>query len=167
MHLEIDPGEYVEDEHKFEALKESNQARLDILKDLLSSHLELDCDNSNEVPVLTPAYFLGRHDLKLSMLNETHCIKDNEMKAGDLQVLFCGKDDRYDEPSRTFLPILIHACPQNFNTVSYFETLDTKYIGRLVIYSDVLTSSHTLVKHKYLTHGVAVICRQQLGGVGK
>ncbi|XP_066259980.1 biotin--protein ligase [Euwallacea similis] len=167
VHLEIDPSEYVDDENKFEALRESNQVRLDILKDLLVNHLNMDCETATETPQFTPAYFLGRHDLKLTTLNETHCIKDYEMKAGDMHILFCGKDDRYDEPSRTFLPILIHVCPQNFNTLSYFDTLDTKYIGRLVIYSDVLTSSHTLLQHNQLTHGVAVICRQQLGGVGR
>ncbi|CAH1132028.1 unnamed protein product [Ceutorhynchus assimilis] len=167
VHLEIDPQEYIDDEYKFEALKDSNKARLDILQDILSNHLELDCTNPNANPVLTPAYFLGRHDQKLNMLNETHCIKDNEMTAGDMHILFCGKDDRYDDPSRTFLPILIHTCPQNFNTVSYFETLDTKYIGRLVVYSDVLTSSQALLQHNQLTHGVAVVCRQQLVGVGR
>ncbi|KAL1501975.1 hypothetical protein ABEB36_007193 [Hypothenemus hampei] len=167
VHLEIDPSEYVEDENKFEALKGSNQARLDIFKDLLSNQLELDCENPSEFPNYTPAYFLGRHDLKLTMLNETHCIKDNEMKAGEIHVLFCGKDDKFDSPSATFLPVLIHACPQNFNTVNYFETLDTKYIGRLVIYSDVLASSHLLLQHSQLTHGVAVVCRQQLGGIGR
>ncbi|KAH1010992.1 hypothetical protein HUJ04_000437 [Dendroctonus ponderosae] len=167
VHLEIDPCEYVDDENKFEALKDSNPARLDIFRDLLENHLDLDCDNSTETPAFTPAYFLGRHDLKINMLNETHCIKDYEMKAADMHIVFCGKDDRYDAPSRTFLPILIYACPQNFNTVSYFETLDTKYIGRLVIYSDVLTSSHVLLQHNQVTHGVAVICRQQLGGLGR
>lgn len=165
--MEIDPTEYAEDEKKFEALTESDQARLDILKDLLSDHLDLDCDNDEETPEYTPAFFLGRHDLKLTMLNESYCIKDYEMTAGDMHILFCGKEDRYDDPNRTFLPVLIHACPQNFNTVSYFETLDTKHIGRLVIYSDVLTTTHSMLQHNQLTHGVAVICRQQLGGIGK
>lgn len=167
VHLEIDPNEFIEDENKFAALKDSNQARLEILNDILSNHLDLDCENPNEIPDFTPAYFLGRHDLKLSMLGESHFIKDNEMKAGDMHILFCGKDDRYDDPCRTFLPVLIHACPQNFNTVSYFETLDTKYLGRLVIYSDVLASSQSILSQNHLTHGVAVICRQQLRGVGR
>lgn len=55
------------------------------------------------------------------MLNETHCIKDNTMKASHMTIVFCGKDDQYEEPSNNYLPILIHSCPQHFNTVSYFE----------------------------------------------
>ncbi|XP_050314465.1 biotin--protein ligase isoform X2 [Anthonomus grandis grandis] len=166
IHLEIDPVEYEEDENYYKALTGSNQDRLDILKDLLVNQLGLDCNNIED-PVLTPAYFLGCHELKLAMMSESHSIKEDEMTVGDMHVLFCGKDDPYDEPTTKFLPILVHACPQNFNTVSYFDTLNTKYIGRLVIYSDVMATTHQLVKHSQLSHGIAVITRQQLAGVGR
>ncbi|XP_030749027.1 biotin--protein ligase [Sitophilus oryzae] len=167
VHLEINPSEFVDDENKFTALNESNQARIEILHDILCNQLSLDCNNEHSIPDYTPAYFLGRHDLKIALLNETHCIKDNKMKAGDTSIVFCGKDDEFDDPSSTYLPILVHSCPQNFNTVSYFETLNTKYIGRLVIYSDIMSSSHPILDHNQLTHGIAVICRQQVAGIGR
>ncbi|XP_060532773.1 biotin--protein ligase [Cylas formicarius] len=167
VHLEISPSQYEDDESRFEALKESDPARLDILKDILSNHLDLDCGNPNPVPDYTPAYFLGRHDLKLKMLSECPYIKDNKLEAGDLGVVFCGKDDRYDSPSRMFLPVLVHACPSNFSTVTYFETLETKYTGRLVLYSDVLSSTHQIVGSGRLANGLAVITRQQVSGVGR
>ncbi|XP_076254606.1 holocarboxylase synthetase-like protein isoform X2 [Rhynchophorus ferrugineus] len=167
VHLEINPNEFVDDENKFTALKDSNEARIDILRDILCKQLELDCHNEYEVPKYTPGYFLGRHDLKNAMLNETHCIKDNKMKANEMTIVFCGKDDQYEEPTNNYLPILIHSCPQNFNTVSYFETLNTKYIGRLVLHSDVMSTTHTILSHNQLSHGIAVICRQQVSGVGR
>lgn len=64
MHLEIDPMQYEDDEDKFAALKESNNARLEILKHILSQHLDMDCTNTGVDPALTPGYFLGKHEVK-------------------------------------------------------------------------------------------------------
>ncbi|KAJ8939503.1 hypothetical protein NQ314_011118 [Rhamnusium bicolor] len=61
VHLEINPNQYEDDENKFAALKDSDQARMEILRDILSNHLEVDCTNVSDV-TYTPAYFLGRHD---------------------------------------------------------------------------------------------------------
>lgn len=45
--------------------------------------------------------------------------------------------------------------------------LDTKKLGRLVIYADVLTSSMRVTDCTLLEHGLAVIPRQQTKGLGK
>lgn len=63
VHLEIDPTEYEDDEDKFAALKESNNARLEILRHILAERLEMDCQNANGEPQMTPGFFLGRHDV--------------------------------------------------------------------------------------------------------
>lgn len=63
VHLEIDPTQYEDDEDKFAALKESNKARLEILRHILSHHLDMDCVNENSDPPLSAGYFLGRHDV--------------------------------------------------------------------------------------------------------
>lgn len=66
VHLEVDPTQYQDDESKFTALKDSNQARLEIMKHILSTHLDIDCSvqgNSAEQLKYEPAYFLGRHDV--------------------------------------------------------------------------------------------------------
>lgn len=68
VHLEINPNQYEEDENKFAALKESDQARLEIFKDILTKHLDIDCGSYTALPY-TPAYFLGRHDVSTLVLH--------------------------------------------------------------------------------------------------
>ena len=63
VHLEVDPMQYEDEESKFAALKESNTARLEIIQDLLSTHLGLECSSSQNMPSYTPGYFLGRHEV--------------------------------------------------------------------------------------------------------
>lgn len=61
IHLEADPAEYENKEDVFEALKESNAARLEILSDLLSTHLEIEINRNFEMPIVyTPAYLLSQ-----------------------------------------------------------------------------------------------------------
>ncbi|KAJ8916594.1 hypothetical protein NQ315_000238 [Exocentrus adspersus] len=165
VHLEIDPNEYEDDENKFAALKDSDQARMEILRDILSNHLEMDCATADDV-AYTPAYFLGRHDLKLNLLSGCDDIKDNTLIGDKVTVKFCGKDEAAETPTSSLLPVFIHSCPSNFSTVKYFEALETERIGRLVIYCDVLASSQ-LILSKPLTHGLVVIPRQQTQGIGR
>ncbi|KAJ8982609.1 hypothetical protein NQ317_005081 [Molorchus minor] len=165
VHLEINPSQYEDDETKFVALKVSDQARKEILKDILSKHLDIECVSAEPI-TYTPAFFLGRHDLKLKLLSECNSIKDNLLQYDTLSVKFCGKDETADPSSSSFLPIFIHSCPSNFSTVNYFEALETEHIGRLVIYSDILTSSQVVIS-KPLCHGLAVIPRQQTQAVGR
>lgn len=57
-------------------MKDSNQARLEILKDILSKHLDMDCNNDLQDVTYTPAYFLGRHDVsysKTKLIKEFYC----------------------------------------------------------------------------------------------
>lgn len=63
VHLEIDPEEFEDDEEKFKALQKSNGARLEILKDILSKHFHLKCDENTDKVQFGPGYFLGRYDV--------------------------------------------------------------------------------------------------------
>lgn len=64
IHLEIDPLQYEFEESKFKALKESNTSRLEIIRDLLSSHLDMKVTSQIRPPVVyTPGFFLGRHEV--------------------------------------------------------------------------------------------------------
>lgn len=69
IHLEADPAEYEDKEDLFEALKESNAVRLEIISDLLSTHLEMEINHGTEVPIVyTPAYLLSQTE-NVSKLN--------------------------------------------------------------------------------------------------
>jgi hypothetical protein len=72
VHLEVDPTQYEDEESKFAALKESNTARLEIIQDLLSTHLGLECANNQNLPSYTPGYFLGRHEVGTLVLLTFH-----------------------------------------------------------------------------------------------
>jgi biotin--protein ligase len=170
VHLEVDPMQYEDEESKFAALKESNTARLEIVQDLLSTHLGLECSGSQNMPSYTPGYFLGRHEAKLEFLKRLlgHLKGDNVLKMSHTTLQFCvAKGMEPPEATANFMPVLVHACPANFSTIEYFENLHSEVLGRLVIYSDVMTSSMHILSGVPLQHGLAVVPFQQTGGVGR
>ncbi|XP_032674789.1 biotin--protein ligase isoform X2 [Odontomachus brunneus] len=173
IHLEVDPTQYEYEEDKFKALKENNVARLEIISDLLSTHLEMETKNhvAETAAIYTPAYFLGRYEEKIEVLKKLKSKMQpyDLLKMSQLSIQFCSKFNELQRiaPSASCLPILIHGCPDNFSTTKYFEMLDTKKLGRLVIYADVLTSSMHVTDCTLLEHGLAVIPRQQTKGLGR
>lgn len=68
IHLEADPAQYEVEESKYNALRQSNTARLEIFKDLLSTHLDVEVSSEHQSQVdYSPAYFLGRHEVILNL----------------------------------------------------------------------------------------------------
>lgn len=69
IHLEVDPTQYEYEEYKFKALKESNTARLEIISDLLSTHLGIETKKAASVTgpsaKYTHGYFLGKFEVKV------------------------------------------------------------------------------------------------------
>lgn len=65
IHLEIDPMKHVYEEDKNDVLKKSNAARLEIISDLLSTHLGLDVNRGKNRSTVkyTPGYFLGKFEV--------------------------------------------------------------------------------------------------------
>lgn len=59
--------------------------------------------------------------MKLNLLNGCESIKNNVISNEKLTIKFCGKDEKHEAASASFLPIYIHSCPSNFSTVNYFE----------------------------------------------
>ncbi|XP_047353177.1 biotin--protein ligase isoform X2 [Vespa velutina] len=169
IHLEADPAQYELEENKFNALKKSDLARLEIFNDLLSVHLGIEVNPLSKKTSVnyTPAFFLGRHELKLEVLEKLKEKMHNDtLKMQNLEIQFCKKNiDK--SASSSFLPVMIHQCPDNFSTIEYFESLKTKDLGRLVIYADILTSSMNVVNGQKLQHGLVVIPYQQTQGRGR
>ena len=65
VHLEADPNLYEHDDFKFAALRKSDNARLEIFSDLLSTRLGLIVQNRDyhTTNMFPNAYFLGRHEV--------------------------------------------------------------------------------------------------------
>ncbi|KAL6267955.1 hypothetical protein P5V15_001023 [Pogonomyrmex californicus] len=168
IHLEIDPMQYEYEEDKFEALKKSNVARLEIISDLLSTHLGLETSHDQISIQYTSAYFLGKFEMKMKMFEKlkSKMQENNILKMPNLDIRFYANNEDVQASSANFLPIMMHMCPPNFSTVDYFENLYTKELGRLVIYVDVLSSSMYVVNGR-LEHGLTVIPRRQTQGQGR
>ncbi|XP_059610986.1 uncharacterized protein LOC132257934 [Phlebotomus argentipes] len=172
VHLEADPLQFENDDSKFRVLKQSNDARLEILMDLLGSHLNMRvrrADAVQKVAKFTNGFFLGRHEAKIEMLKNLsdQMTAEKTLKIADLTVKFCERTDQIPPATSNLLPILVHSCPEDFSTVEYFDTLSTESVGRLVIYVPIITSSMAVVDGLRLGHGVVVIPRHQTQGVGR
>ncbi|KAM7361646.1 holocarboxylase synthetase-like protein isoform 2-T2 [Cochliomyia hominivorax] len=173
VHLEINPTEFEADESKFSILKQNDNIRHEIFADLLKNHLTLSVQENKSATepklVFKNAYFLGRHEAKFELLEKlkSNMDADNVLITTNLAMKFCGPDDKLPKVNSNILPILIHSCPEDFSTVDYFENLKTSYVGRLVIYAPVVTSSQHVISDLELTNGIAVIPRQQTDGIGR
>ncbi|XP_067648145.1 uncharacterized protein Hcs isoform X2 [Eurosta solidaginis] len=172
VHLETNPSQFELDELKYKILKQNEQIRLEILADLLSKHLNVSVQQkeSNAAKVTyQEAYFLGRHESKFEVLGKLKKsgASGNIVTTSKLTMQFCGKGDKPKSANTNVLPILIHSCPEDFSTVEYFDNLKTNYIGRLVIYAPIVSSSMNVVSELELTDGIAVLVRQQTEGVGR
>lgn len=171
VHLETDPTSYDTDEIRCAALRESDRARIEILTDILSNQLGMECqqqDSENTIEY-TPAYLIGTNNLKQQLLVKLSPeLVDGVLRLPQLSLQFCGKDIVPSQASNSFLPILTHSCPEYFSTVRYFEELRSEKIGRLLIYADILTSSMAVLGSGVrLEHGLAVVPRCQTKGHGR
>ncbi|XP_071518260.1 uncharacterized protein Hcs isoform X3 [Panulirus ornatus] len=169
VHLERDPRECFATSESTSKLAISNEARLEILRDLLSSELILDTTTLTSVSAYSPAYFLGRHELKQTLLSKLKPhMEGQELKRPHITLQFVTSEMTGRQPDEDVLPILMNACPLTFSTVKYFETLKTTAIGRLVIYCDVMASSMKVTTGlPSLVHGIVVLPTQQTQGKGR
>ncbi|XP_050714900.1 mucin-19-like isoform X2 [Eriocheir sinensis] len=169
VHLEHDPQSSLPVASEASSqLAGSNTSRLEILRELLASELNLDT-SLHPLVTYTPAYFLGRHQLKEELLSQLrpHLVGE-ELQRSHLSIQFVMPGCVPKRPAENLLPILTSACPLTFSTVKYFETLNTTSIGRLVIYCDVVSSSMRVVAgNPPLVHGLVVIPTQQTHGQGR
>ncbi|XP_054733910.1 biotin--protein ligase [Anastrepha obliqua] len=173
VHLETSPSQFEMDEPKYKILKKNEPVRLEILSDLLSKHLEVSVqqpESTNHAKcTYQEAYFLGRHESKFELLDKLKKsgASGNIVTTSKLTMQFCGKGDKAKSANTNVLPILIHSCPEDFSTVEYFDNLKTNYIGRLVIYAPIVSTSMNVISDLELMDGIAVLVRQQTEGVGR
>ncbi|CAB3366136.1 Hypothetical predicted protein [Cloeon dipterum] len=171
VHLEVDAQMHQNSNPALYApLKEHDSARLEIAKEIISGQLGLDCTKDSKEDSFTAAYFLGRHELKMEMLNNLKPKMDAAggfLQMDNLKIEFVGKGANAGAATSKILPCYLHTCPPHFNTVEYYDNLQTEHLGRLLIYSDVLTSSVDVLAGTPLYHGLAAVTRVQLAGKGR
>uniref|UniRef100_A0A182QK98 BPL/LPL catalytic domain-containing protein n=1 Tax=Anopheles farauti TaxID=69004 RepID=A0A182QK98_9DIPT len=178
IHLELDPTQFQSSiDGADNSLQNSNQLRYEILSDLLGSRIGLklrDKLRANSDDGTIPyknAYFLGKHEAKVEMLNtlKSTMSRPNVIQTNELTLQFCGKSDNTptSPASDSHLPVMIFHCPEDFSTVEYFENLTTSKIGRIGIYAPIMASSMLVVSNLTLAHGFMVIARHQTKGKGR
>ncbi|KMQ96259.1 biotin--protein ligase [Lasius niger] len=170
IHLERDPVEYSRAKKLYETLRENDDARLGIISDLLSTHLEMEINRAPAFKGYSLGYLLSRNeDLKWEMFkNLKGLTEDHTLKLGALTIRFYTSEEIHVTVTDVFLPIVTHYkfCPKNFSPQQYYQYLDTRELGQLVIYADVLTSSMYAMGAR-MKHGFAIIPRQQTHGRGR
>ncbi|KAI5633383.1 biotin--protein ligase isoform X1 [Phthorimaea operculella] len=145
IHLEADPSDYLGEEGP-----QSNTARLEIMHKILGDILGLHVRDAREWSGVdyTRGFFLGNHVDKLTLVEGWSGAGAGVAGAprlhslGDVTVQWCLRGETAKEPpSETFLPIHVYECPEHFSTVEYYDNLSSISLGRLVIYSDVVSST--------------------------
>lgn len=105
-------------------LQENEQPRLEILADILTTHLGVSSAVKNLQQInYRCGYFLGRHDKKFEILDKLDCSpkSNNLIDTGKMRLQFIGKSETAPKANATFLPIMIHSCPDDFSTIEYFD----------------------------------------------
>lgn len=170
IHLERDPMEYSRSRNIYETLKENDAARLGIISDLLSTYLEMEITRAPAFKGYSIGYLLSRkEDLKWEMLkNIDGLTEDYTLNMGALTIRFYTDEEIHVTVTDVFLPIVTHHKfrPKNFSPEQYYQFLDTRELGQLIIYTDVLKSSMYALSVR-MKHGLAVIPRQQTQGQGR
>lgn len=124
--MEINPLNYEKSDPYYNELIQNEQHRIDILADLLKAHLGLVVANESSRKTISPytyGYFLGKYEDKVNLLNQLQPkMAENKtfIQNDNLGIKFCGIESP-EVATENFLPILIHSCPDNFDTVKYFE----------------------------------------------
>ncbi|XP_046847972.1 LOW QUALITY PROTEIN: biotin--protein ligase-like [Xenia sp. Carnegie-2017] len=150
------------------ALDGNTDSNIGELMKMLLCHLGIMCEDVPECP-LTPAMLLNK-DLFL------HCIQDlttdNCFPGNGVTVSFT--DDEDDIATVDNFPVRTKPIPERYSTVKfsqYKELLKTKLLGHVMIYTDVITSTQTIVNGilRLLNESprgleVVVIARQQTVG---
>lgn len=126
VHLEADPSQFEGDEGKFEALKGSDTQRLEILRDLLSTHLNVEVKQDL---ITTEFEYTNGFLLADTKARKDQFLQDMKSKLDASGCLLSGKmnlkwipsSQQMPRATERFLPINISVDPVGFNCRKYFE----------------------------------------------
>ncbi|XP_056415587.1 biotin--protein ligase isoform X2 [Hyla sarda] len=168
-------GQMDHDKETFDSLKLSNPQRHEVLTQILLS-LGLDCE-TRSVPSLTPVYLLTAREEDYP--DVLHWIKSKKNKNGlikssKLSLKICDSP-QYDVDITPSLAPLITGeesfVSEDFNLDKYRENLHTDQLGKVVLFSEVTTSTFNvldgLMFHEPKEMGLIAIATRQTQGKGR
>ncbi|NXO61757.1 BPL1 ligase, partial [Phainopepla nitens] len=149
-HLELDSNSMdVQTEEDFNLLKMSNSKRYEVLREMLMS-LGLSCEQS-EIPVLTPIYLLSPdEEIHLAFLKWLEGNVDAEgMRASSkVSLKFVSSWESRVEVTPSLVPVVTEMgsfSSEHFSLQTYQQHLQTKKLGKILLFSEVTTTTMNLL----------------------
>ncbi|KAG2456901.1 biotin--protein ligase isoform X1 [Polypterus senegalus] len=176
VHLEVAPDcADVKNPDEFNMLKVSNSLRYEILTEILTA-LGLNCELS-EVPQPSPLYLIARdekvHNSFLKWLT-SRLDTENILKSSKFSLKVTTKHEPKIEPTEDLIPLItqfFNFCSEHFNHHLYYENLQTKCLGKIVLFAEVTPTTMDLLDglmlHLPQEMGLIAIATQQTKGKGR
>ncbi|XP_069800679.1 biotin--protein ligase [Dendropsophus ebraccatus] len=176
VRLEMAPqGHMDHDKETFDSLKLSNPQRHDVLTQILIS-LGLDCE-TRSVPSLTPVYLLSaREDEYHDVLKwiKSKGSKNGWIKSNKMSLKLCDSPQHDMDITPSLAPLITGEesfMSEDFNLDKYRENLQTEKLGKVVLFSEVTTSTFSvldgLMFHEPKEMGLIAIATRQTQGKGR
>ncbi|XP_075119565.1 biotin--protein ligase isoform X2 [Leptodactylus fuscus] len=176
VRLEIAPQCQMDDDKgTFDSLKLSNPRRYEVLTQILIS-LGLDCE-SRSVPSLTPVYLLtARQEDYPDVLQwiKSRKNKNDLIKSSKMSLKICHSPQHDEDITPSLAPLITGEEDfesEDFNLDKYRENLQTEKLGKVVLFSEVTTSTFNLLDglmfHEPKEMGLIAIATRQTQGKGR
>ncbi|CAN2387560.1 Holocarboxylase synthetase (biotin-(proprionyl-CoA-carboxylase (ATP-hydrolysing)) ligase) [Pristimantis euphronides] len=177
VRLEMAPQDLTDHDKKtFDSLKLSNPERHQVLTQILLS-LGLDCELSS-IPPLSPVYLLtARQEDYTDVLHwiQSKINKDDMMiKSSKMSLKICDSLEHGVDITPSLAPLITgEKCfmSEDFNLGIYQENLQTEKLGKVVLFSEVTTSTFSVIDglmfHEPKEMGLIAIATQQTQGKGR
>ncbi|CAG7722798.1 unnamed protein product, partial [Allacma fusca] len=138
------------------------ESSLALLTNLLSESLGIDCTRS-KAPEFTVGYLLGDDDNIKNFLADISPV----IQHSNLTIEFVPAGIEGSRPRVDRFPVKSLGNPATFSAGDYFNNLTTKDLGRLMIYTDLITSTMHVFEDHSLKHGLVVVANRQTQGKGR
>ncbi|NWW66328.1 BPL1 ligase, partial [Ifrita kowaldi] len=149
-HLELDSNSVdVQTEEDFNLLKMSNSKRYEVLKEILTS-LGLSCERS-EIPVLTPIFLLSPdEEIHLAFLKwlEGNVDAEGLRASSKVSLKFVSSCESKVEVTPSLMPVVTEMgsfSSEHFSLKTYQEHLQTKKLGKILLFTEVTTTTMDLL----------------------
>ncbi|XP_029658411.1 biotin--protein ligase [Octopus sinensis] len=178
--LDKDPTDFLSSKETFASLQSHNSVRFEVLQDLMSARLGLD-SSAPQLPLLTSATLLSAEkNRKKELLHALSCkLHGSNLLIGasvSLQLVESQKDVMHPISAQC-LPLIIQEKEdkdvqfQFFTPKEYWENLQTKSLGQLLLYVDVVPTTmpllYPLITKNYPQAGLVAIAGRQTSGRGR
>ncbi|XP_068919048.1 biotin--protein ligase isoform X1 [Petaurus breviceps papuanus] len=175
VHLEMSPSTLIQTQDAFDLLKLSNFKRYKVLKEILTV-LGLSCE-LKKIPPLTPLYlFTAEEEVRVSFMQwlARNVNTEGEMTFSKLTLKFVSSCKPELEVSPSHMPVVTGTeefAPEHFNLEIYRKNLQTKQLGKIILFAEVTSSTMNLLDGLMFevppNLGLVAIAARQTQGKGR